>query len=169
MTPYFSQGVLPPLPPGGPFRPESDYPEMVVASFFIFSCLLGMPRAPGTPPGPPRKSPKTLSARLLPSLCFRSSSFPPSAPVPPLQGHRLGSPYATFTNKHNGFLTIPFPSQRVLTTRPGTQKITPGPPRASPGMKIRAPRRPGALPVVGQKRPGGVQNASAPQKIHDHH
>ena len=169
MTPCFYQGVLPPLPPGGPFRPKEHPSNGLLTSLLFFCRLLPLPWAPGAPPGPPLKSPKTLSGRLLPSLRFLVSSFPPSAPVPPLQGHRLSSPYASFTNKHNGFSMIPFPSQRVLTTPRGAQKLTPGPPRPPSGIKNRAPRRPGALPVLGQKRPGGVQNASGPQKNRDHH
>ncbi len=168
MTPCSYQGVLPPLPPGGPFRPEFEKVKRCHGLLFFFCGLLCLPWAPGAPPGPPLKSPKTHSGRLLPSLRFLVSSFPPSSPVSPLQGHRLGPPYATFTNKHNGFPMIPFPSQRGLTHTRGTQKVTPGPTRPPSGIRNQPPRRPGAPPVLGQKRPDGVQNASGPQKTLDH-
>ena len=152
----------------GPLRPNMCYSMIGVPPWCVPPGSWASRALPGRPPDPPRKAPKTLPGRLFPSLHFLSSSFPPSAPVSPLQGHRLGSPYATFTIKHNDILTIPFPSPGVLTSLPGTQKFTLGPPQGAPGLKIRDPGRPGAHPGSGQKRLGGVQNAYEPQKKGDY-
>ncbi len=127
----------PPLSPGVAPKPSQVDLRRKIHRPWAPPCALLA--SPVDPPGP---SPGVF----VPSLCPLSSSSVPSVPFSQLQRHRLGSPYATFTMKHNDILTIPFLPNRVLTTVPGTQKVTLGPPRGAPGLKIHDPGRPGAPP-----------------------